>query len=75
MTKSTDPWWAISAGTPGGQEGERDGFIQAPDEESARTAYLAQRPEGWAIFSIAPRPAPKPYVPPKRGKDEEHFEL
>lgn len=75
MTESTDPWWTIDAGVPGGKEGEHNGFVQAPDEESARIAYLAQRPEDWVIFAIEPRTAPEPYVPPTPQEGEERFEL
>lgn len=64
-------WWKVDAGLPGGREGERDGVIEAPTEETARERYLAQRPEGWVIFSIEPGDAPQPYVPPEPEPDEQ----
>lgn len=56
--KKIDPWWTVNAGTPDGMLGERDGSIQAPDEETARTRYLADRPAGWIIKTIGPGTAP-----------------
>lgn len=50
--------WMISAGTPDGLRGEREGWVDtAPDatEEEARAAYLAERPTSWVIHTIHPQ--------------------
>lgn len=52
-------WWAVSAGTENGLEGEGDARIRAVDEDRARELYLSNRPGSWVIFSIEPSSAPE----------------
>jgi hypothetical protein len=51
-------WWEISAGTPDGSAGEREGRIRASSKERAAELYLMNRPSTWEIFEIKPGTAP-----------------
>lgn len=51
-------WWAISAGTENGMEGERDARIRATTAERAQELYLTTRPSTWVIVSCEPSEAP-----------------